>query len=262
MTKETKIHKTAIVEDGAQLGAGVSIGPFSHIETDVIIGDNSVLGSHVTIMRYTSIGAGAEIHAGAVLGDVPQDTGFENTETFVRIGDNCIIREGVTIHRGTKEGTATIVGDKCFLMAFSHLAHNVMLGKEVIVANGALFGGYVEADDGAFISGNCVIHQFTKIGRLVMLGGGCGVSKDVPPFCLVAPLRPNMVAGLNLVGLKRAGFSPQDRVQVKQAFKILYQSGLNFPVAVQKIKETFADGPALEFVSFFDRSDRGICAMV
>lgn len=254
------IHQSAVVEEGAELGADVAVGPFSYIESGVTIGSGCVIGPHVTILRHTSLGSGTEVHAGAVLGDLPQDVGFENKDSFVRIGSNCIIREGVTVHRGTKEGTSTEIGDGCFLMAFSHFAHNVKLGSGVIVANGALLGGYVQVGEKVFISGNSVIHQFVKIGRVAMLGGGSGVSKDVPPFCTIQPLAPNTVLGLNVVGLRRAGMSPDERKDIKRAFKILYQSGLNVTQATEKIRATFDSGSALEFCEFIEASDRGICA--
>jgi UDP-N-acetylglucosamine acyltransferase len=253
------IHGTAVIDPGAKLGKDVSVGPFAYIERDVQIGDGCVIGPHVCILRYTTLGEKCRVHAGAVLGDVPQDLAFQSVESFVRIGANCLIREGVTIHRGTKAGTVTEVGDGCFLMANSHLAHNVKLGKGVILANGALLGGYVEVGDRAFISGNCLLHQFTRVGRLVIIGGGGGASKDVPPFCMVPPLRSNRVAGLNVIGLRRAGFNPEQRSQIKEAFKILYRSGLSTGEAVAKIEATFKTGPALEFCEFVKSSKRGIC---
>lgn len=255
------LHQTAVVEEGAELGVDVTVGPFSYVQSGVTVGDRCVIGPHVTLLRHTSVGEGTEIHAGAVLGDLPQDVGFENADTFVRIGSNCIIREGVTVHRGTKEGTATEIGNGCFLMAFSHFAHNVALGPGVIVANSALLGGYVQVGERVFISGNCVIHQFVKIGRVAMLGGACGVSKDVPPFCTVLPMHANEVAGLNVVGMRRAGLNPEERKQVKRAFKILYESGLNVKQAVAGIREAFDSGPALELCEFIEASDRGICRL-
>ena len=147
----TRIHPTAIIEDGAAIGDDVEVGP------------------HAVIFRHATIGPHCRIHTGAVIGDVPQDLAFKNVESFVRIGAGCVIREHVTIHRGTKEGTGTVVGDGCYLMAHSHLGHNVQLGRRVILANGALLAGYVEIGDLAFISGNACVHQFVRIGRLAML---------------------------------------------------------------------------------------------
>jgi UDP-N-acetylglucosamine acyltransferase len=254
------IHPTAIVDPGAVLGKDVTIGPYVVVAPGVEIGDACTVGPHAVIHRYTSIGAGCRIHAGAILGDSPQDLSFAGDISYVRIGRNCVIREGVTINRGTKAGSATIVGDGCYLMANSHLGHNVKLGDNVIVANGALLGGYVAVGDRAFLSGHVLIHQFTRVGRLAMLSGGAGISKDVPPFCTVHGVMTNTIAGLNLVGLRRAGFSPDERQQVKHAFDLLYRSGLNVTQAVAALKKEFTTGPAAEWAPFIEASKRGICA--
>lgn len=237
------IHPTAVIEDGAVIGPDVHIGP------------------HAVVLRNVTIGPNCRIHAGAVIGDLPQDLAFQPAETFVRIGADCVVREHVTIHRGTKPGTTTVVGDGCFLMANSHLGHNVRLGERVIVANGALLAGYVDVDDGVFISGNAVIHQFVRIGRLAMLSGGCGIGKDVPPFCTTAGLERNRIGGLNTIGMRRAGLSPADRAQVQRAFRILYRSQLNVSQAVDRMRQEFTSGPAAEIVNFVAGSRRGICAM-
>ena len=255
------IHNTAIVDPGAELGNDVDIGPFTVIEADVTIGDETVIGPNVSIRPYTSIGPRCNVHAGAVLGGIPQDVNFEGGKSFATIGANCQIREGVTINRGTQTDSVTEIGDDCFLMAFSHFGHNVKLGRKVIVANGTLLAGYVEVGDQAFISGNCVLHQFVTVGRLAMLGGGCGVSKDVPPFCLLKPIALNTIAGLNSVGLRRSTLTTKDRQEIKEAFKLLFLSGLNISHALEKIKAAYPTGPASEFSTFIDKSERGICVM-
>lgn len=254
------IHQTAIAGKSAKIGKDVSIGPYSVIDEKVEIGDGCIIGPHVCICKYTTMGSGCKVHAGAVIGDVPQDLAFRDAETFVKIGKNCVIREGVTIHRGTKPGTATEIGDDCFLMANSHFAHNVRLLNNVIVANGALLAGYVEVGERAFISGNACLHQFIRIGRMAMIGGGCAISKDVPPFCTVAPASYNIIAGMNIIGMKRNGFTAEDRAEVKKAFKTLYVSGFNFTQAVEQIK-TGQNHPAVkEFCDFIRASKRGICS--
>lgn len=254
------IHQTAIIGKSAKIGKDVSIGPYSVIDDNVEIGEGCLIGPHVCVNKYTTIGSGCKIHAGAVIGDVPQDLAFRDSETYVRIGKNCVIREGVTIHRGTKPGTATEIGDSCFLMANSHFAHNVKLANNVIVANGALLAGYVEVGERAFISGNSGLHQFIRVGRMAMIGGCSGLSKDVPPFCTVASVTFNTVAGMNIVGMKRNGFTAEDRAEVKKAFKTLYVSGLNFSQAVERIRAQ-QDHPAVkEFCDFIDASKRGICS--
>jgi UDP-N-acetylglucosamine acyltransferase len=198
------------------------------------------------------------VHAGAVLGDLPQDLGFQGGDSFLRIGANCMLREGLTIHRGTKPGSATEIGDGCFLMANAHFAHNVKLGNGVIVVSGALLAGYVEVGDRAFISGNAVVHQFVRIGRLAMLGGISGVSKDVPPFFTVRPGAVNRVLGVNIVGLRRAGFKPDERQAIREAFKLLYRSGLNVTDAVARLRGATPAAPVLEICDFIDQSRRGI----
>lgn len=253
------IHATALVSARAELGAEVTVGPLAVIEENVQIGDHAVIGPHAVILKHTTLGAGCRVHPHAVLGDLPQDLAFGGLESYVRIGARCVIREGVTVHRGTKPGTATEIGPDCFLMANSHVGHNARLGDHVILANGALLAGYVEVGPRAFISGNCLIHQFTRVGRLAMLSGGCAVSKDVPPFCTALGLRPNQVGGLNVVGLRRAGIPPAERLALKRAFRMLYLSGLNVTQAVAAIRGEFSAGPALELAEFVDGSKRGIC---
>jgi len=253
------IHETAVVAAEAELGHGVTIGPFTCIEPDVRIGAGCVIGPHVTILSRTTVGANGRIHAGAVLGDRPQDVHFEECDSRVEIGSDCVIREGVTIHRGSKPGSVTVIGDGCFLMGFSHFAHDVRLGSGVIVANGALLAGFVQVGDRAFISGNAIVHQFVRIGRLAMLAGGCAVSKDVPPFCLLRPAALNDVRGTNVVGMRRAGLTAAERSDVNRAFKILYRSGLNTSQAAEEIGKAFSSGPALEVRDFVSASERGIC---
>ncbi len=255
------IHKTAIIDPGAELGKDVEIGQFTTIAADVNIGDGSVIGPNVNIMPYTSIGSRCHVHAGAVLGGVPQDVGFKGERSFVAIGANCQIREGVTINRGTRVDSVTEIGDDCFLMAYSHFGHNVKLGRGVIVANGALLAGFVEIGDQVVISGNCVLHQFVNVGRLVMLGGGCAVTKDVPPFCMLKPLEINKIVGLNTVGLRRSTLTAKEQEEIKEGFKLLFRSGLNVGEALEKIKETYPSGPAAELSAFVEKSKRGICRM-
>ena len=256
----TEIHATAVIDDAAELGEGVVVGPFAVISADTRMGDGCRVGPHAVVHPFTTLGAGCVVHAGAVLGDIPQDLGFTGVPSTVRIGDRCVFREGVTVHRGTAEDSETVLGDDCYLMNNSHVAHNCRLGNNVIMANNAVMGGYAEVGDGTFVAGQVAIHQFVRIGRLAMLGGVCGVSKDVPPFCMTEPVSANRVLGLNVVGLRRAGFTAEQRREIKSAFKILYQSGLNTTDAVVRLREAFTSGPAAEFAEFVDASERGICA--
>ncbi len=255
------IHKTAIIDSRAELEEDVEVGPFVVIDKDVTIGSGAVIGPNVYVRQYTSIGSGCHVHAGAVLGGIPQDVSFKGGKSFVTIGKNCQIREGVTINRGTQVDSVSEIGDGCFLMAFSHFGHNVKLGRGVTVANGSLFAGYVEVGDQAFISGNCLLHQFVKVGRLAMLAGGCCVSKDVPPFCMTKNLELNKIAGLNSVGLRRSTLPTKDQKEIKEAFKLLFNSGLNVGQAMERIKSNYPSGPASEFSTFIEKSERGICVM-
>ncbi|HMP95546.1 MAG TPA: acyl-ACP--UDP-N-acetylglucosamine O-acyltransferase [Kiritimatiellia bacterium] len=252
------VHATAVIDPAATIGANVRIGPGVVVGPDVTIGPDTVIGPHAVIHPYTTMGPGCRIHAGAVIGDIPQDLAFKDVVSRVRIGARCILREGVTIHRGTKEASETVVGDDCYLMANSHLAHNVKLGNRVILANGVLLGGYVEIDDGAFVSGNAVVHQFCRIGRLAMVGGISGVGKDVPPFCMTRSGSVNTVIGLNIVGLRRNGFSPEQRQMIRACFHTVYREGLNVSQAVDVLKSR-TDPLAREWADFISQAKRGIC---
>lgn len=256
---QTKIHPTAIVHPGAELGDNVEIGPYAVIDDKVQIADGVRIGPHVVIHRFTSIARNCLVHAHVVLGDLPQDLAYKDTVSYVRIGAGTTIREGVTIHRGTKPDTSTETGENCYLMANSHLAHNVRLGNNVIIINAALLAGYVEVGERAVISGTCTIHQFVRIGRLAMLGGNSGISKDVPPFCTARSVAFNVIAGLNVVGLRRAGINVSDRLKIKHVFAVLFKSGLNISQAIAKLKNEDASPYAQEIISFIESSKRGIC---
>ena len=253
------IHPTAVIEPGVELGNNVTVGAFAYLDRDVKIGDNCIISPHATILQYTTLENGCHVHSGAVLGDLPQDVAFKNEPSYVQIGQNCVIREGATVHRGTKAGSVTQVGDNCLLRAQSHLAHNVKLGNHVIVANGALLAGYVEVGDRAFISGNCLVHQFTRVGRLAMMSGASAVQRDVLPFCITRSVSPNTIMGLNVVGLRRAGFTPSDRRILKQALMVLYNSGLNISQATDKLEQEFDSELVQEWCQFIRNSNRGIC---
>ena len=256
----SRIHSTALIDSGAIIGSNVRIGPGVVIESDVEIGEGTEIGPYGVIHRYSRLGPNCRVHAHAVIGDTPQDLAFEEVTSYFEAGANCVFREHVTVHRGTKEGTSTRIGNSCYLMACSHLAHNVRLGNDVILANGVLLGGYVEAGDNVFFGGSAAIHQFVKIGRLTMVGGHSLVSKDIPPFCMTKTGEYNRLAGLNTVGLRRAGFTPKERSQIKRAYKVLFHSGLNVAAARKILNQEFPDGPAAEFAGFLDISERGICS--
>jgi len=253
------IHPTAIVEPGAQLGVDVQLGPGAYVAGTVRLGDGCVLGPHAVVLGHTALGARCKVHAHAVIGDLPQDLSFKNEPSYVVVGDDCVFREGVTVHRGTKPGTTTRIGNHVFMMANSHAAHNCEVGDHVVMANGALLAGYVVVGERAFIGGEAGIHQFCHVGRLAMVAACCMISKDLPPFCTSASTRNSVVAGLNVVGLRRNGFDAAQRTQIKQAFGLLYRSGLNVSQAKARLRAVTGNPFAAEFAEFLDHAKRGIC---
>jgi UDP-N-acetylglucosamine acyltransferase len=257
-----QIHPTAVIEPSAKLGQGITVGPYAYIASNTQIGDGCCVGPHTVIHPYTTLGNGCRIHAGAVIGDLPQDLAFKGEVSFVRVGNHSILREGVTIHRGTQADSVTRVGDHCLLMANSHVGHNAALGDRVIMANGALVGGYAEIGDGAFISGNCLIHQFTRVGRLAMMSGGSAAQKDIPPFCMTQSSTSNTLIGLNVVGLRRANFTSQERQQLKTAFKLLFCSGTLISTAIEQLEASSLDPFVLELCNFIKTSQRGVSRAV
>jgi UDP-N-acetylglucosamine acyltransferase len=256
-----KIHPTALVDSGARIGADVEIGPFSVIGSQVVIGDRTIVQSHIVIEGEVAIGTGNFIGHGAVIGAPPQDLSFSpERKTRVEMGNENVIREYCTIHRGSAEGSATKIGDKNFLMAGAHLGHNCAIGDNVIIANNCLLGGHVRVDDGAFLGGGGVFHQNMRIGRLALTQGASGFSKDIPPFVIAAEI--NYVFGVNVIGLRRAGFSGRDRDEIKAAFKLLYTSGLNISQALEKAAVMELGAPAREFFAFVAAAGkRGICPL-
>jgi UDP-N-acetylglucosamine acyltransferase len=256
-----KIHPTAIVHPDAKLGAGVEIGPFSTVGSRASIGAHTIVQSHVVIEGDVAIGHRNFIGHGAIIGAPPQDVSFSpERKTKVEIGNHNIIREYCTIHRGSPDGSATKIGDKNFLMAGAHIGHNCAIGNHVVVANNCLLAGHVRVDDGAFLGGGSTFHQFMHIGRLVMVQGSSAFGKDLPPFVIAA--ERNFVFGINVVGLRRAGFSATDREEIKQAFKLIYSSGLNTSQALEKAAMMSFSAPAREFLDFVaNAKKRGICPL-
>jgi UDP-N-acetylglucosamine acyltransferase len=254
-----KIHPTAIVHPNAKIGSEVEIGPYSVIGPNATIGDKTFIQSHVVIEADASLGSRNFVGHGAIIGAAPQDLSFSpERKTRVNIGDDNVIREHCTIHRGTAEGSATTIGDKNFLMAGAHVGHNCAIGNNVIIANNCLLGGYVRVDGGAFLGGGCVFHQYMHVGRLAMVQGGSAFGKDIPPFVIAAGR--NYVFGLNVIGLRRAGFSGKDRDEIKSAFKLLYTSGLNVAQAIEKAATMNLGEAAQEFFEFVaNAKKRGIC---
>jgi len=254
------IHQTAVIGSGAKIGENVEIGPHSVIDGAVTIADGCVIGANVVIEGEVSIGRNNRIGHGAIIGGEPQDVGFSPiTRSRVEIGERNIIREQSTIHRGTTADSATKIGDENFLMVNAHVGHNCVIGNKVIIANNVLLGGYVMVDDQAFLGGGSVFHQNMRVGRLVIAQGGSAFGKDIPPFVIAA--EHNYVFGLNTIGLRRAGFSREQRDEIKRAFKLIYLSGLNTRQALEKSRETTWIEVAREFFDFVGEAitKRGIC---
>ena len=252
------IAPTARVHDGASIGPQTVVGDFCVIEQDVVIGACCQLEPYVYIKRWTTLGDRNEVSAGTVLGTDPLDKNFTGERSYLRIGNGNKIREHYTISRGTQPESVTEIGDENYIMTSGHIAHNCHIGNRTVVASCALVAGYVEVEDDAFISGGVVIHQYSRIGRLAMIGGNTRVNSDVPPFFLytdfnVAP------RGLNIVGLERAGFSGEDISQLKKAYRLLYRANLKLDEALCRIETEIATESALHLVRFIRSSKRGIC---
>jgi UDP-N-acetylglucosamine acyltransferase len=252
------VAPTASVSPGAVIGPGVRIGEFCVVEPDVVIGANCVLEPHVYIKRWTTLGENNRISAGTVLGTDPLDKGFTGERSYLRIGNGNIIREHYTISRGTAPESETVIGDENYIMTSGHIAHNCRVGNRTVIASCALVAGYVDVEDQAFISGGVVIHQYSRIGRLAMIGGNTRVNSDLPPFFLYTDF--NVAAhGLNLVGLKRAGFGEADIKALKAAYRLLYRSGLKQDEALQRIETEVPTEHTRHLVRFIRASKRGIC---
>ena len=252
------IAPTARVSPDACIGAQVTIGEFCVIEPETVIGAHSRLEPYVYIKRWTTLGEHNEISAGTVLGTDPLDKNFDGARSYLRIGSHNKIREHFTISRGTPPESATEIGDGNFIMTSGHIAHNCKVGSNTVIASCVLLGGYVDIEDGAFLSGGVLVHQYSKVGRLAMISGNTRVNLDAPPFFIssgfeIAP------KGLNFVGLKRAGFTPDQILALKQAFRILYRSGLKLADALSRIEQEIPTTETLHLIAFIRGSRRGVC---
>ena len=254
-----KIHPTSVVGDKVKLGEDVEIGAFCVIEGDVEIGRGTKVGNRVTIKGKTRIGENCRIYEGAVIGEDPQHLKYEGEESEVIIGNNVLIREYVTIHRGTKiDKMKTVIGDDVMLMAYSHVAHDCVVGKGVIMANCATLGGHVEVGEYTFIGGLSAVHQWARIGAYAMVGGLTGVSLDVPPFTRASGQHAELY-GVNTVGLQRRGFSKERIMAIKKAYRILFRSNLLKKEAIELLRKEFKGNEDVELlVSFIESSKRGV----
>jgi UDP-N-acetylglucosamine acyltransferase len=255
------IHPTAVIDPNAQLDLDVRIGPYVVIEGPVEVRSGTEIQSHAVISGQVYIGKNNSIGNGAIIGSFPQDLRFDpRAISGVRIGDNNVIREYSTIHRGAKEGSNTSLGTNNLLMVEAHLGHDSTVGNNVILANNTSLGGYAEIHDRVFIGGGSVIHQFTRIGAVSLLQGCSAVSKDIPPFTISAG--KNSVSALNIIGLRRAGFTASQRQEAKEAFKLLYCSGLNTRQALETANQRSWSPEIRPFWDFVRSSKRGICSLL
>ncbi|MBX3112520.1 MAG: acyl-ACP--UDP-N-acetylglucosamine O-acyltransferase [Fimbriimonadaceae bacterium] len=262
MSEQPRVHPSAVVEPGAEIGAGVVVGPFCHVESGATIGEGTVLESHVTVKGGTTMGCRNRVAQGAVVGGDPQDRKFRGEPTFLRLGDDNVIREYVTIHRATGEGNATTVGSRCYLMAFVHLGHNVHMGDDVTVANNVGLSGHVAVEDMVTIGGMTGVHQWVRIGRLAMVGGMSRIVRDAPPFMITEGMEQT-VHDINAVGLRRVGITQESRLALHKACKLLFKSQLGLTHALEIVRREVKMTPEvqslLEFQErlFFGKNGRG-----
>ena len=256
--RQAEIHPTAVVDPNARLGHNVKVGPHAVIGPHVIIGPDCLIGSSVLIEGNTTVGRNTRIFHGAAIGCEPQDKKFKGEATYVEIGDNNDIREYVTIHSATGEGEQTRVGSNNLLMAYVHIAHNCHVHDNTVLANAVNLAGHVEVESNATIGGMTPVHQFCRVGAFSFVGGGSRLPQDVPPFIKVAG-NPVEVAGINSIGLKRNGFSDEEIMNLRKAYRLLYRSGLNVTQALERIAtDCELTTPIEELMAFIRRSDRGI----
>jgi len=255
------IHPSAIIHEGAQLAEGVEVGPYVVIGDHVTVGAGTKIGPHTVIGDWTEIGENNQIYHMASVGPASQDLKYRGEECWTRIGNNNIVREFATIHRGTVTGTGeTIIGNGNLFMAYSHVAHDCRIGNGVVMANAATLAGHVNVEDNVILGGLVAVHQFVTIGAYAMIGGGTLVGLDIPPY-MIATLgkRESKLRGLNLIGLKRRGFSDETILKLKKAYKTLFMADLKLPDAIARIRTEITDCPEVEYLlAFIERSERGI----
>jgi len=259
LESKVNIHPTAIVHSRAQIAEGVEIGPFSVIGEHVTIGKDTKISSHVLIEGWTTIGERNKIFSFSSIGTPPQDIGYRDEKTYLVIGDDNVIRECATVHRATtKEERKTVIGNKNFLMAYSHVGHDSKLGNNIIMANSVALGGHIVIGDHAIIGGIVGVHQFVRIGPYAIVGGQSAVTLDIPPYVTAAGNRAQLY-GLNLVGLKRKGFSEQAISTLKKAYKIIFRSGMTQDEALDRVEEEMSSSQeAMHLVEFIKSSKRGV----
>ncbi|KZK73793.1 MAG: acyl-[acyl-carrier-protein]--UDP-N-acetylglucosamine O-acyltransferase [Pelodictyon luteolum] len=255
---QSSIHPTAVISPTAVLGEGVKVGPYTVIEDDVTIGAGTTIAPHVQIASGARIGAGCRIHAGAVLATEPQDLKFSGEKTELFIGDRTVIRECVTINRGTMASGKTVVGSDNLIMSYVHFGHDCVIGNHVVIANSVQFGGHCEVGDYAVVGGLAGIHQFVRIGRYAMVGGISRAALDVPPFVMAGGHAAFRYEGLNAIGLKRRGFTPEKITRIRDVYRVLFQSGLLLSNGLEKVRQEFPEEPeVMEILDFFSSGSHG-----
>lgn len=254
----TRIHNTAVVHQNAEIAEGVEIGPYAVIGEFVKIGNGTRIGPHAVVDGWTEIGRNNDIGPSAIIGAPPQDVHYKGQRAFVKVGNNNVIREFVTIHRASKEDGFTTVGNDCFIMAYSHIAHDCKLGDSIIIANYAGISGHVEIGDKTVISGLVGIHQFVRIGTMCMIGGMSRILRDIVPY-VITEGHTATPRGLNVIGLRRNGVDSQSRGEIKKAYKMLFRSGLTTDQALERIRTEVRETVEIqEFLRFIEGSKRGI----
>jgi UDP-N-acetylglucosamine acyltransferase len=252
------IHRTALIDPTAHLGRDVSVGPYAIIGPRVTLGEKCSVAAHAVIERNTKIGDGVRIGYGTVIGSDPQDLKYQGEETWVEIGDQTVLREYCTINRGSAATGKTTIGQRCFLMSYVHVAHDCVIGHDVIIANSVQMAGHVLIEDRAIISGLVPIHQFVRIGTFAFVGGGSRVNQDVPPYTKAVG-NPVHLYGLNSVGLQRAAFSPEVKLVLKRAYRLLFNSELTVTQGIARARAELASCPEIEhFLRFIEGSERGV----
>lgn len=256
----TRIHPTALIDPHAELGRGVSVGPFAIIGPKVTLGDEVTIGPRATVERNARLGAGVRVGEGSLVGGDPQDLKFGGEETWVEIGPGSVLREYVTVNRGTAASGSTRIGAGCYLMSYAHVAHDCVLGDGVVISNGTQLAGHVTIENRAVVSGLCAIHQFVTIGTLAFIGGCSRVTQDIPPY-VKAVGNPCELFGLNTVGLQRADFSREATAALKRAYRLCFNSDLNLSQARERAAASLPALPEVEtFLGFLGRSTRGVPA--
>ncbi len=254
----SNLSSLAYIHPNAKIGENVIIEPFAYIEDNVVIGEGTRIMPHACIMSGARIGKDCTVFPNAVIAGIPQDLKFDNEESLAIIGDNTIIRECVTVNRGTKSRGHTVVGNNCLLMAYCHVAHDCILKDHIIIGNTVQLAGEVEIDDFAILSGGSLVHQFTRIGKHAMIQGGTRLGKDIPPFA-VAGREPVSYVGINIVGLRRRGFSREQINNIQEVYRYLYLSGYNISQAIEKIESELSESDErTDIIDFVRASSRGV----